>query len=383
MENQSGADGEFTAILEQHLENDEPKKVSEHGVEKKVTQKDTHHTGSAEKGTEKNTAERTEEKKMAQSAGKNRVHAKAHAHLVVRGWGKQKSDILPQLRKSVSPEKSASPNHTRGVRVKKNMRSRFPLLRGKKIRFSAQAGGVQKGKHARLVIMEGTEGKETHKRSGKVKTLTQVRAKNGMTKGESFSGPEPRMDIFAKILRGNPDQNSSSSPKNRMNAGSELTVASERYEQSIPKLVMKQNTTVSKSAEEMFNEIVRQFSLTAKNGGGEARIVLQPEVLGKIKMDLKLNDHRINSLFVVENQSIKDLILSRLNILENSLLQQGFSLGSFQVEVKEKNMGMPASEQGFTRKDGGGYNGDEEQENLVQVSSVTLPWISTVVNVTA
>ena len=47
----------------------------------------------------------------------------------------------------------------------------------------------------------------------------------------------------------------------------------------------------------------------------------------------------------MENQAVKDLIVTRLNVLEQGLLQHGFSLGSFQVEVKDGGQGMKAAVQ--------------------------------------
>jgi flagellar hook-length control protein FliK len=382
-ENESGSDERFKSMLNQYIETDEPGRVSESGAEKKVTRKKENQTDPVEKRTEKNEETHTIKKGFEKSAVKNRVRVKVRSVSVVRGEKRQKAAGSTQLDKKISHEGKTYSAALSGSWVQKRVRNHFLMVRGKKVSVGPQVKAKQKDGNGGIKISDAKEGKEPQKRFGKLKVIARESAKTGTTKGESPSIPESRMNIFAKLLRGNPDQSPSAAGKERMDAGSDLTIASERYEQSVPKLVMKQHTSVLKSTDEIFNEIVRQFSLTVKNGGGVARVVLQPEILGKIKMDLKLNDHRINSLFVVENQSIKDLIMSKLNILENSLLQQGFSLGSFQVEVREKNMGLQASEQGLFRKNRSGYGSDDEQENLVPVSSFTLPWISTIVNVTA
>jgi len=382
-ENESCSDERFTSLLNQYIETDGPGRVSEPGAGKKVSRKKEDQTGPVERRTEKNADTHTIKEGMVQSAEKNRVRVKIRAHLVVQGEKRRKAAGSTQLVKNVSHETKTPSNALMGLRAQKRMYNYFLMVRGKKVKLGPQVKEKQKDGNGEIEISEAKEGKNPQKRLGKLKVITKESAKTGITKAESPSTPQPRMSIFTQLLRGNPDQSPSAAGKDRMDAGSDLTVASERYEQSVPRLVMNQHPPVSKSTDEIFNEIVRQFSLTVKNGGGEARVVLQPEILGKIKMDLKLNDHRINSLFVVENQSIKDLIMSKLNILENSLLQQGFSLGSFQVEVREKNMGMQTSEQGLTHKNRSGYGGDDEQENLIPASSFTLPWISTVVNVTA
>jgi hypothetical protein len=164
--------------------------------------------------------------------------------------------------------------------------------------------------------------------------------------------------------------------------GNEISFASLRYEKNVPKVLIKQDYQIAKTADEIFNEIVQKFTLTVRKGGGEAHIVLQPEVLGKLKLNLKLNQNEVNSVIIVENQSVKDLIISKLNILEQNLLQHGFSLGSFHVEVNDKSAGF----QNMTGRRIG--NKENQFEPAVEIGEDTLtmaslPWISTMINVTA
>ncbi len=164
--------------------------------------------------------------------------------------------------------------------------------------------------------------------------------------------------------------------------GDEISLASLRYEKTIPKVLIKRDYRIAKSADEIFNEIVQRFTLTVKKGGGEAHIVLQPEVLGKLKLNLKLNQNEVNSVIIVENQSVKDLIISKLNILEQNLLQHGFSLGSFHVEVNDKSAGFQnMSGQPIGNKQYQFEPAEEIGEDTLVIAS--LPWLSTVINITA
>jgi flagellar hook-length control protein FliK len=86
---------------------------------------------------------------------------------------------------------------------------------------------------------------------------------------------------------------------------------------------------------------------------------------------------------VVDNQAVKELIMSRLNILEQNLLEQGFSLGSFEVEVKDRNTEPETA--GKDVKKGPGINNIEDEDQDLEISRASmsgLPWISTVVNIT-
>lgn len=123
--------------------------------------------------------------------------------------------------------------------------------------------------------------------------------------------------------------------------------------------------------------------MVVKKGGGEAKVVLQPEALGQMKLNLKLNHNEVNTVMVVDNQAVKELIMSRLNILEQNLMEQGFSLGSFEVEVKDKNTETETA--GKDVKKGPGINNIEDEGRDLEISGASipgLPWISTVVNIT-
>ena len=216
------------------------------------------------------------------------------------------------------------------------------------------------------IVEKGVKGKSTNFRGTKKFTTTALKAnafenllKNEQTHGNSFRAGEASQ------------------------GGKELSFACVRYESNIPKVLVKPDYQVLKNADEIFNEIVKQFSLIVSKGGGEANIVLQPELLGKIKLNLKLNQHEINSVIIVDNQSVKDLIISKLNILEQNLLQHGFSLGSFQVEVNDSQAGFNTAGEGIGEKSNTKNSADKDKElNENTVMILSLPWISTVVNVT-
>lgn len=175
----------------------------------------------------------------------------------------------------------------------------------------------------------------------------------------------------------------SSGSKRAAQGGREFSFACLKYENNIPNTVTKLDYQIHRSADEIFNDIVKQFSMVVKKGGGEAKVVLQPEVLGQVKLSLKLYNNEVNTFMVVDNQAVKELIMSRLNILEQNLLEQGFSLGSFEVEVKDRNTEPETA--GKDVKKGPGINNIEDEDQDLEISRASmsgLPWISTVVNIT-
>lgn len=156
-----------------------------------------------------------------------------------------------------------------------------------------------------------------------------------------------------------------------------------RYEDSMKSVEIKSNYQNLKNADGNFDEIVRQFTLLLKNGGGEARLVLQPEHLGNLRLRIQLDRGEVATSIIVDNQAVKDLILSRLNILEESLLRHGFGLGSFEVGVKGENAeGDKSSAKAQTRRSVRIPGSAVEDEGLnVPMPEQYLPWISSRVNI--
>lgn len=158
-----------------------------------------------------------------------------------------------------------------------------------------------------------------------------------------------------------------------------------KYEGSIKVASVKSHYQNIQNADGNFDEIVRQFTLLMRKGGGEAKLLLQPEHLGSLKLRIQLDRGEVAASIVVDNQAVKDLILSRLNILEEGLLEHGFGLGSFEVGVKGEN-GDGETASGTARGSTGSGNQGEpplvEDELAADLVAAQLPWMSTRVNIT-
>ncbi len=196
--------------------------------------------------------------------------------------------------------------------------------------------------------------------------------------GPSFNGADDKKNAVSKTTE-------SDNVQGRKTAVGELSDAGVKYDNNVPRTTIKLDYQINRNADEIFNDIVKRFSLVVKKGGGEARIVLQPEVLGQLKMKMSLNNHEVNTFMVVENETVKDLILGKLNILEQNLLQQGFSLGSFQVDVKDKNTELGTwGEKGKKGHRIDGLDDLDEEDGIPEIEkSPGVPWISTIVDLTA
>lgn len=76
---------------------------------------------------------------------------------------------------------------------------------------------------------------------------------------------------------------------------------------------------------------VAEGIITASREGGRVRISLQPETLGKVNVDLLVNDDRVKLVVVVESEGVKNIIKSGIEDLRSSLQQQGLQIGSMDV----------------------------------------------------
>ena len=163
-----------------------------------------------------------------------------------------------------------------------------------------------------------------------------------------------------------------------------------KYEGSVKTIDMKphyQNVQNGDGvfADGNFDEIVRQFTLLLRKGGGEAKLLLQPEHLGSLKLRIQVDRGEVATSILVDNQAVKDLILSRLNILEESLLEHGFDLSSFDVGVKSENGDAEtASGTAAGKRSGDSVVESSPMEDEVAAAGemARLPWMSTRVNIT-
>jgi|GEM_PF-4327987 len=83
---------------------------------------------------------------------------------------------------------------------------------------------------------------------------------------------------------------------------------------------------------EQLSRVIRIY-----NGGNhqQIRIQLEPEELGKIKLDLRVKDGEVLARLTVENQGVKDYLEQNMTGLRNSLSRQGLNLEQFEIHTED------------------------------------------------
>ena len=76
-----------------------------------------------------------------------------------------------------------------------------------------------------------------------------------------------------------------------------------------------------------------KMSAMFKKGMDKAVIRLEPPSLGRLKLDISVKDSIVHAHVTAENAVVKGLIESNVNLLKNTLSEQGLNLGAFSVFV--------------------------------------------------
>ncbi len=84
---------------------------------------------------------------------------------------------------------------------------------------------------------------------------------------------------------------------------------------------------------EMVDRIVKAARLTQSRGSARIRISLNPPHLGELKVDLTVRQHVLHGTLQAETVAAKEMLLSNLQQLRDSLAEQGVQVGEFQVQV--------------------------------------------------
>ncbi len=87
-------------------------------------------------------------------------------------------------------------------------------------------------------------------------------------------------------------------------------------------------------AEQGNRQIVRQSGIILKdNNSGEIRLVLKPENLGNVRIQLQMQDNTITGKIIVDNSAVKTAFDQNMEDLYKSFKESGFDNASLNVEV--------------------------------------------------
>jgi flagellar hook-length control protein FliK len=261
-----------------------------------------------------------------------------------------------------------------------------PRLKGQVVKDAAQQSLLKVGHSGANKHAESGPVKNGEALSGKVAGSRMRTAKiKGLWSNRAASHRGEQSDVKAVTSVLNRESQSSLSRELKTESSGPHESVLSKYEGSVKTVDVKPQQNAVQIADGSFDEIVRQFTILMRRGGGEAKLLLQPEHLGSLKLRIQVDRGEVATSILVDNQAVKDLILSRLNILEESLLEHGFDLSSFDVGVKGENSNPETASGMAGGRQADGSSGESlmsEEEVVEGPESAGLPWMSTRVNIT-
>ena len=89
---------------------------------------------------------------------------------------------------------------------------------------------------------------------------------------------------------------------------------------------------------EIANQIVERVKVTIKPNQTSMDLQLNPENLGKVNLSIQSTGDRMTAKFVVENELVKEAIESHIQLLKDSLSEQGIKVDSVEVAIESNNL---------------------------------------------
>jgi flagellar hook-length control protein FliK len=105
---------------------------------------------------------------------------------------------------------------------------------------------------------------------------------------------------------------------------------------------------------DLVDRIVQAAKLTQSRGTSRIKISLDPPNLGELKVDLSVRDRVLHGSLQAESPAAKEMILSHLQSLKDSLAEQGIQVGEFQVSVDPSFQQATQQNSGDGQPRGGG-----------------------------
>jgi len=113
-----------------------------------------------------------------------------------------------------------------------------------------------------------------------------------------------------------------------------------KYEEVSAKAVHQTKTQTNKPAAEVSaSKIIDQISkqMNNINNGSKVNIVLNPESLGKVILQIINSKEGLTAMFTVGSQDTKSLLMNGIDGLKETLLSQGVAVDNISVKVEETN----------------------------------------------
>jgi len=119
-----------------------------------------------------------------------------------------------------------------------------------------------------------------------------------------------------------------------------------KTEGAAPKTGMEMDQRIQR-AQAILDRTIKGLVRLCKGGGGRTVIHLRPETLGKIRLEVIVENSLASAQVLAENPNVRDAIMRDISLLREALAQQGIQLEHFDVRDGQSQADMSA----FDRSD--------------------------------
>ena len=105
---------------------------------------------------------------------------------------------------------------------------------------------------------------------------------------------------------------------------------------------------IQKMKSNALDQVRYQMRMLVKKGVGEVNISLKPHVLGNVKINLLIEASSATANFVVENNTVKELLQDNLDTLRSSFADKGMDIQDIDVSVSDHNETNSGNGKSFT-----------------------------------
>jgi flagellar hook-length control protein FliK len=103
---------------------------------------------------------------------------------------------------------------------------------------------------------------------------------------------------------------------------------------------------------ELFSQIVEHGKIMVNNGHSEMELHLKPDHLGKLKLQISLENQIVTARFVAESEQVKEIIETSLTDLRRALQDNGIQAENLMVATGNSDAGTGNFQQSFFRQSG-------------------------------
>jgi flagellar hook-length control protein FliK len=104
---------------------------------------------------------------------------------------------------------------------------------------------------------------------------------------------------------------------------------------------------------ELFSQIVAHGKIMASNGHTEMELHLKPDHLGKLKLQISLENQIVTARFVAESEQVKQIIETGLTDLKRALQDNGIQAENLMVATGQPDTDAGSFQQSFFQQSGG------------------------------